>query len=369
MTDEILTYIENGVGHIELNRPHALNALSTAMIEGMTETLDAWQDDPGIRVVILTGAGERAFCAGGDIKKAREAGLACKRGDLDFSAVFRFYGLEYNLNRRIFHYPKPIVAFMRGITMGGGYGLAGPCRYRIAAENSVFAMPEVGIGFFPDVGSVYLMNRYPGQTGTYLCVTGQSIKAADMMFAGIGTHYIPLENQAACIDEIKAFIDARDNAEGTVQDILDRYGTQPEGSPGPVESHQDIINECFAGDDVRDIIAKLKENGSVWALEQAEIIESRAPLSLAVSLKHYRQAAGDSFDEVLARDFALSQQFMHGEDFYEGVRAAVVDKDKNPQWKPSRLADITAEMVDACFSAGLYGLGDFDPSRHDAAEN
>ncbi len=347
LDNELVVQQDGPVVQVTLNRPDALNALSFEMIRILAAGLGSWADDEGVKAVFVHGAGDKAFCAGGDVKATYKTGMAFRRGGGNEDVISLFYGEEYQMNRQLFRFPKPIFAFMDGITMGGGYGVAGPCTYRIASEKTVFAMPEVAIGFFPDVGSVYFLNRCPGELGTYLALTGSSIGAADMLYCGLASHYVPSAKHHSCMS---AVVGALETGEGDIETVLAGFVEQPKPE-GILQSKQSLIDRCFAGNDVPAIISALRESGDDWALAQADIISSRSPTSLKVSLAHLRRAADMDFDQVMAQDFTLAKHFMRGHDFYEGVRALLVDKDKQPKWEPKTLDSVTGEAVEGYFKS------------------
>jgi enoyl-CoA hydratase len=338
---EILCDRAGPLGILTLNREKALNALTLGMIRAITAQLDAWRADPGISAVFIRGAGGRAFCAGGDIKAAHMAGRAFQRGETQERGATVYFGEEYNFNCMLFHYPKPLIAFMDGIVMGGGYGIAGPCRYRIATPKTLFAMPETGIGFFPDVGATYFLTRAPGQAGAYLAVSGAHVGPADALLCGAASHYVAgMDAQAL----IRAF------SEAPPEDVLARYaGARPE-APSVLAAQAAVIDSCFGAETIEAILQNLAQNGSPWALETARLIETRSPTSLKVTLARYLRAKGQDFDAVAAEDFTLAQHFMEGHDFYEGVRAMVIDKDRRPEWSPARLGDVTEADIARYFA-------------------
>lgn len=360
---EILIRREGAFIAVTLNRPAALNALSLSMIRALSAGLDEWERDETVAAVLIDGAGERAFCAGGDIKAAYRAGMACHeaggKSARDFHAPAVFFHEEYRLNRRLFHFKKPVVALMNGITMGGGYGIAGPCAFRVACEKTVFAMPETGIGFFPDIAGAHYLNRCPGLAGLYLAVSGAQIAAADTAALGLATHHVP----GALWDDMRAVLQAALEGEGgrdpaaAVREILDRFTATP-AEAGPVERHMDVIARRFGGADVETIVDGLRSDPSPWAAAAAELIATRSPTSLKVSLARMKEAEGKSFDAVIAEDFVLAQHFLMGRDFYEGVRAMVIDKDRRPQWAPSRLEDVSESDVRVYFRETGYTLDD-----------
>ncbi|MBI4030212.1 MAG: enoyl-CoA hydratase/isomerase family protein [Proteobacteria bacterium] len=338
---EIKSAVLGNAGHILLNRPQALNALTMEMIRMLIIALENWATDDTVSSVLIEGAGDRAFCAGGDIKASYSTGMRYRRGRAVSERVLTlFYAEEYSMNRMMYHYKKPLISYMNGITMGGGFGVAGPCRYRIATEKTVFAMPETNIGFFPDVGGVWFLSRAPGQTGTYLVMTGNSIGPADMLYCGLATHYIPSGkwDRGAAAD---------------IESFLSENAAAPERA-GELEQNRDVIDRCFAHGTAEEIVNALEAEKGEWPRMAAQVIRKRCPVSVKVALEHVRRAKDDSFDDVLRRDFLLAQRFMKGRDFYEGVRAAVIDKDRNPQWNPQRLEDITNEDLMRYFKPTGY---------------
>lgn len=313
MTDELIIERSGGMGHISLNRPNALNALSSAMIDGLSAILKEWAVDSDVKTVTLSGEG-RAFCAGGDIKAVYHLGPERQ------AEAAEFFTREYALNRLIFHYEKPIVALMHGIVMGGGYGLAGQCRYRIAAPDCRFAMPEVGIGFFPDVGSAWHLARMPRRSGICLGLTGMTVNAGDMLFTGVATH---------CIDP-SGFESLKTNPD-TESVLKNIQPVRPD--IGEIETHIKLIETAFASDTLPDVKAALAASPDPFARSLEAILVSRAPRSLETTATHLAQAAQDDFDTVIARDLDLARKALAGHDFYEGIRAAVVDRDRNPKWE------------------------------------
>lgn len=339
---EIKSGVSGNVGHILLNRPQALNALTMEIIRMLTAVLESWRTDDAVSAVVIEGAGDRAFCAGGDIKACYATGMRYRTGrQVNDRVLTLFYEEEYVMNRMMYHYKKPLIAFMNGITMGGGFGVAGPCRYRIATEKTVFAMPETNIGFFPDIGGVWFLSRAPGETGTYLAMTGNSVGPADMLYCGLATHYMPSDKWD------------RDAAAADIESFLNRNAGRP-GDPGELERNRGVIDRCFAHDTAEKIVRALESEDGAWAQTVAQTLRKRSPVSVKIALEHLHRAKGESFDDVLRRDFLLAQHFMRGHDFYEGVRAAVIDKDKNPRWLPARLEDVTEDEVNRYFRPTGY---------------
>jgi enoyl-CoA hydratase len=344
---------QDGMALVMLNRPGSLNALTLEMIRILSAGLTQWEDNKKVKAVLVSGSG-RAFCAGGDIKAAYATGMDYRRGKGNEKIMALYYGEEYQMNLRLFHYKKPVIAFMNGITMGGGFGVAGPARFRVATEKTVFAMPEVGIGFFPDVGSAYYLNNCPGHAGAYLAVTGNSVGPEDMLYAGLATHFIPSGSLQECEDALcRAMSGLKSSKQGAgaeqVAEILESFSAAPSGE-SLLEQNSDLIEKCFAHDSIMEILEALRWEDSDWAHETAKIILSRSPTSVVVSLEHLRRAHGQDFDTIIARDFTLAKHFLKEHDFYEGVRAAVIDKDKQPQWNPAKLEDITEKDIARYFS-------------------
>ncbi len=353
---EIVVQQDGAVVQVTLNRPGYLNALSLEMIRILSAGLTSWAQDDSVSAVLISGAGDRAFCAGGDVKSTYRTGMAYRRNHSDERVLTLFYAEEYRLNRQLYHFKKPLVALMNGITMGGGYGIAGPCRFRVATEATRFAMPEVGIGFFPDVGSVYFLNRAPGEAGTVIVLTGDTFGAADMIYAGLASHYVPAAQFGNLGVKLAQAVNGRpDNAESVIAEILSGESAVPDGV-AVLDDNLAMIDSCFSGDDVAAMLTVLERDGNDWARAQAQTIRSRSPISLAVSLAHLRSMAGKSFDDVTAQDYVLAHRFMTGHDFYEGVRAQLIDKDRTPRWDPDDLGDVTPDMIRRYFQHAGPGL-------------
>lgn len=333
---EVLTRVQSGVGRITLNRPKALHALNRAMCEAMIQALLAWRDDPAVKSVLIDHAGERGFCAGGDIRMLAESGAG------DASAARAFFDTEYKLNHLLFDYPKPITAIVDGIVMGGGVGISEPADVRIATERTTYAMPETGIGLFPDVGGGWFLPRLPGFTGTWLALTGARLKAADTVALGVHTHFVPSER----IEDLKAALAAEPS---DPKAVADRFAADP--GPAPSTAHRQAIDRLFAFDTVEEIFAVLQADGSDWVLGQLETLKTKSPQSLKVSLRQLRIGAGlSSFAENMAMEHRLGGRVVRTHDFQEGVRAVVVDKDNTPKWSPADLAGVTEADLDALFA-------------------
>jgi len=331
---EILFATDGHGATATLNRPKALNALTLGMIRALDPQLAAWARDAKIRHVVLKGAGEKSFCAGGDVRAVCEAGLAAKKSGKQDPLTRDFFFEEYRLNRRLARYPKPIVSLVDGICMGGGVGLSVHGRYRVATERTLFAMPETAIGLFPDVGGSYFLPRLPGRMGRFLGLAGERLKAADLCHLGIATHFVPSEKLA----ELEAAL-ATDAADA----VLARFQADP-GAP-TLPALAGAIDRCFAPATVEGILAALDAEGSDWAAKIAARLRKMSPLSLKVALRQLDLGAALSVEDGLRMEFRLVQRCMAGDDFFEGIRAVLVDKDHAPKWNPATLDAATDAMV------------------------
>ncbi|MFA4892185.1 enoyl-CoA hydratase/isomerase family protein [Brevundimonas sp.] len=333
---EVLTRVESGVGRITLNRPKALHALNRAMCEAMTAALLAWREDDAVQSVLLDHSGERGFCAGGDIRMIAESGAG------DASEARTFFLAEYRLNHLMFEYPKPITAVVDGIVMGGGVGISEPADVRVATERTTYAMPETGIGLFPDVGGGWFLPRLPGQTGVWIALTGARLKAADTVALGIHTHFLPSDR----IEALKGALIAHPAEPKTVADTL---ASDP--GPAPTAAHREAIDRLFAFDTVEAIFAALEADGSDWALAQLATLKTKSPQSLKVTLRQLRLGASlETFADAMAMEYRLGGRMVGSHDFQEGVRAVIVDKDNTPDWSPADLAGVTDAALDALFA-------------------
>ena len=333
---EVLARIESGVGRITLNRPKALHALNRGMCEAMTEALLTWRDDPTVVSVLIDHAGERGFCAGGDIRMIAESGAG------DAAEARAFFKTEYRLNHLLFEYPKPVTAIVDGIVMGGGVGISEPADIRVATERTTYAMPETGIGLFPDVGGGWFLPRLPGQTGVWLALTGARLKAADTVALGVHSHFVPAER----IEDLKAAMLAEP---ADPKAVVERFAGDP--GPGPTAEHREAIDRLFAHDRVEEIFAALEAEGSDWALAQLAVLKTKSPQSMKVSLRQLRTGATlGSFAENMAMEYRLGGRVVRTHDFQEGVRSVIVDKDNAPRWSPARLEEVTDEQLDTLFA-------------------
>ena len=338
---EVIVEKDGAVGRIRLNRPKALHALNTAMCEGVLEALEAWRDDDAVRVVTIDHApspdgdpkGARGFCAGGDIRILAESGAK------DGAEARAFFHTEYRMNHRLFTYAKDIVAFMDGITMGGGVGISQPCRYRVATGNTRLAMPETGIGLFPDVGGGWYLSRLPGRIGQYLALTGHRLNGAECLALGLATHYLPAER----LPEAKARI-----AEGP-QAVLDSLAVAaPEAA---ILARRAEIDRLFASDRLEDIFAALAADDSDFARETLAILKNKSPQTMKVSLKLLRDGkAMPTFEDEMRQEYAVGSRVVQRHDFLEGVRAVIVDKDNAPKWNPPTPEGVSDHLIDQIFA-------------------
>ncbi|WP_297595168.1 enoyl-CoA hydratase/isomerase family protein [Mycobacterium sp.] len=333
-SDEVLTEVDGSVGLITLNRPKAINSLNQQMVDALTAVLTGWADDDAVRAVVLSGAGERGLCAGGDVvsiyHSARRDGVEARR----------FWRDEYLLNAQIAGFPKPYVAVMDGIVMGGGVGVSAHANTRVVTDTSKIAMPEVGIGFIPDVGGVYLLSRAPGGLGLHAALTGAPFSGADAIAMGFADHYLPHGDVEAFRQAIVA--DGVDNA-------LAKYTVEPPSSE--LAAQRNWIDNCFAGNTVEDIVAALRGHDAGPANEAADLIATRSPIALSVTLEAVRRAAKlQTLKDVLVQDYRVSSASLRSHDLVEGIRAQLIDKDRNPKWSPEQLAGVTAADVEAYFA-------------------
>jgi len=344
MTD-ILTSASAGLARITLNRPAALHALNTHMCANMIQALIAWRDDPSVHVILIDHApGTRGFCAGGDIRMIAESGAK------DSKEAREFFFTEYRLNHLLFTYPKPIVALIDGITMGGGVGISMPARFRIATENTNYAMPETGIGLFPDVGGGWYLPRKPGEIGMWLALTGARLKAADCLIAGVATHYMPTEILEAARAQIAGAAlthDAGKALESGLDALSESAGKPKELTPENIAR----INRIFAGESVEAIFAALEADNSDWAGAQLVTLKAKSPQALKVSFRQVRKgAAMQSFAHEMRSEYRLASRVASRHDFQEGVRALIVDKDNKPVWNPATLEGVTETLLDELFA-------------------
>src|SRR5579885_219784 len=348
---DIIFERDGPVGLVTLNRPQALNAFTLGMDRAFDPKLREWAEDPSLRVVVVRGAGERAFCAGGDVRAVYEAGRGIA-GERSLTAVF--FREEYELIRRVHRYPKPYIALIDGITMGGGAGVSVNGRYRVATERTILAMPETGIGLFPDVGATRFLNRAPGRIGRYLGLTGARLGAADALYCGFATHFVGADRVETLVSTLAETRWEAGGEAAQVEAVLAAFAGDP--GPPPLAALQPAIDRAFAGATIEAILAALAAEAgaggaqAVWAAETRAGLMTKSPTSLKVTLRQLVLGRGYDLDAALKLEYRLTQHFMAGHDFYEGVRALLIDKDQKPQWRPASLADVDDAMVEAYFA-------------------
>jgi len=332
LTDDLLTMVEGQAGRIRLNRPRAIHALTTPMCTAMIAALQGWRGDPGVELVMIDHAEGRGFCAGGDVVHA----------STDPVAAAVFFHEEYRLNHLLFTYAKPSIAFMDGVTMGGGVGISQPCKYRVATENTLFAMPETGIGLFPDVGGGWYLSRLPGATGPYLALTGARLDGAECLALGLATHYVPSEALAGLKDAI-----AREPRRGEA--LLADAAIEPPAAG--ILANQPMIDRLFAHRRYEDVLAALADDPSQWAEATLGTLRRKSPQSCKVSLRLVLDGRGraDFADEMRA-EYGIAVHVCQRPDFREGVRALLVDRDNRPVWNPATPEAVTDHMIDTIFT-------------------
>uniref|UniRef100_A0A1A8D8W8 3-hydroxyisobutyryl-CoA hydrolase n=1 Tax=Nothobranchius kadleci TaxID=1051664 RepID=A0A1A8D8W8_NOTKA len=342
---EVLLEKVGRTGVITMNRPKVLNALNLTMIRQIYPQLKKWENDSEMDIVIIKGAGGKAFCAGGDIRAVTEAGKA------GGSLAQDFFREEYILNNAIGAYRKPYIAIIDGITMGGGVGLSVHGRFRVATEKTLFAMPETAIGLFPDVGGGYFLPRLPGKLGLFLALTGFRLKGRDVQRAGVATHFVE-SNKIPDLE--KELVDLKCPSNADISKLLEFHQKQSSldsEKPFVLEKHLSEIDRLFSSSSVEGIMQNLRADGSDFANKQAETLSKMSPTSLKITFKQLQLGAALSLQDVLVMEYRLSQACMRGCDFHEGVRAVLVDRDQNPKWNPSTLDQVSDQLVDKYFSS------------------
>ena len=336
MSDDVLISVEQGVGRIRLNRPKAIHALTTQMCETMSAALLQWRHDPAVELVIIDHAEGRGFCAGGDVV------MLARSGNEDASDARHFFFAEYRLNHLLFTYSKPTIAIMDGITMGGGVGISQPCEFRIATENTRLAMPETGIGLFPDVGGGWYLSRLNGRVGQFMALTGARLDGAECHYLNLATHYV---EQAGLEELVERVIKAPERAKGAL-------GAASNYVPdAKIEANLPQITRLFASDRLEDVLAALEAEDSDWAQSELATLRTKSPLSCKVSLRLLADGAHRaSFADEMTAEYALAGRVVRTHDFREGVRALLIDKTGDPQWDPATPEDVTDEMLDVLFA-------------------
>lgn len=339
---EVLFEKRGHLGVITLNRPKAVNALTAGMVHAMLEQLTAWADDDAVKTVLVHGAGDRGLCAGGDIVAIYDDIL--RHGD----QTADFWAAEYRLNSLIARYPKPYVAFMDGLVLGGGVGISAHGSVRVVTERTRTGMPETTIGFVPDVGGTLLLSRSPGESGTHAALTGAHLSGADALFLGLADHFVPFESLPALAEALES---------STAEAAVGRFAQEPPASG--LEAQRGWIDDAYASDDAEEIVARLRAAGGD-AAAAAVTIEAKSPTAVKVTLESLRRVRGLSLEEALEQEYRVGLRCLAGPDFREGIRAQVVDKDRNPQWKPASLAEVSPAAVEGFFAS----LGDRELKLH-----
>ncbi len=344
MTAEIILEKRGPLGIITLNRPRALNSLSTGMCRLLDEALITWAEDEAVKAVIIQGAGDKAFCAGGDVKTLAE------NSPDDHHLAMEFFATEYVMNSRIYHFPKPYIALLDGITMGGGVGVSVHGSHRIVTERCLFAMPESAIGLIPDVGGSYFMPRLPGRLGLYLGLSGARLRGADILYAGIGTAYMP----SGRIEEFITALAATDIEDaGDVDRVIASFAEDP--GAAPLDEFRDLIDAAFSEESLEEIFDHLGAIDHNWAGKTLAKLEKMSPVSMKVIMEQIRRGANLDFNDAMKMEYRIVSHIVsYQSDFYEGVRAVLIDKDQNPAWNPSTVGEVTDDMVAAHFKS----LGD-----------
>ena len=335
---EIIFTREGGTGRVLLNRPKALNALTMHMCDVLLPQLQAWKADPAVKAVVITGAGEKAFCAGGDVVSLYNDHKA--GGKL----AFAFWRQEYRCNTSIKHFGKPYVALLNGYVMGGGVGVSVHGSHRVATDRTTLAMPETFIGLFPDVGGTYFLPRLPGFIGTYLGLTGKRLKGADCVALGIAQAYVPINK----LPDLEAALTSTDGSHADVTRIITSFAEPVKDAP--ILAERADIDRHFSKNSVEEIMASLAGDSSEWAQSHLASLQKYSPLACKITFKQIRTGAGLSFDECMRLEWRMASRIAKGGDFYEGVRALLVDKDNAPRWQPDKLSDVSDAMVEAFFA-------------------
>lgn len=344
--EPVLFHVQQGVGWITLNRPKVLNSLNTEMVESISEQMEAWKEDKQVALVCIVGAGEKGLCAGGDIRE-----LYDHRSEGIEKHAERFFATEYWMDYDFWTFPKPVLAYMDGVVMGGGVGITMGASHRIVTEKTKWAMPEMNIGFFPDVGSSYFFNQLPGSLGKYLALTSSVIKAGDLMELGYADYYIHQDDWPQIVQNINEKQWTTENVQEGLNALLSAYARSDYGASLLKEKKQQIDTH-FSFSTVEEIVNSL-EKASVdkedWENKTKELLETKSPTSLKVTLKQQLKGAELTYSECLKMELDMAMNFMQYDDFYEGVRAVLVDKDQSPSWNPSALVKVSEESVNSFF--------------------
>lgn len=335
-TTNVIVEANGALGRIRLNRPKVINALTFEMIQQIEAALTSFEADPAIGLVLITGEGERGLCAGGDIRALYNRG----RNNPEFGEMF--FKVEYRLNAHIAAYKKPYIALMDGITMGGGVGVSAHGSVRIVTERTRLAMPETGIGFFPDIGATWLLSRGPGEVGTFMGLTGEIFDGADAIYAGFADVLMQSKNISALVETLATL-----NQSTTITDIRKKIDVFCEKVTAPLSAQRVLIDQCFAYDHVEDILSALQGHNNEFSRKTIDVIKSKSPTSLKLTLRLLRLARKDqTLRQSLEREFVTTHAILRSHDFYEGVRAVVADKDRNPKWSPASLAAVSEALIE-----------------------
>ncbi|SDJ24413.1 enoyl-CoA hydratase/isomerase family protein [Natribacillus halophilus] len=340
MTTDVTFFVnDKGLATITLNRPKALNSLTYDMIVAVGEHLETWREDPNVQLILLEGAGEKGFCAGGDIKTLSKAQDSAE----DFANAKAFFEEEYKVDLMVAEYPKPILACLDGVVMGGGVGLSQGASHRVVTDRTKWAMPEMNIGFYPDVGAVHLLNQAPGYSGRYLALTSKTIKAADVLYIGAADDYVP--DLAPLVEEVKAIDwETWSDPDDKLNKVIDHHSSVPEEG-GTLASMQEDIDHYFQFDSIEAIVKKLESGSGSFAEETRETLLSKSPVSEKVTLKHFIDSENKSLAETLEMDLVIATRFLEHVDFYKGVESVIFKKEDAPAYTYRTLADVSDEMV------------------------
>ncbi|MEE2920421.1 MAG: enoyl-CoA hydratase/isomerase family protein [Pseudomonadota bacterium] len=342
MSNEVSVEVHRGVGRITLTRPKALHALNAPMCDTILAALERWAEDPTVYLVMIDHEdGTRGFCAGGDIRMLAESGAG------DAGEARAFFHVEYRMNAALKTFPKPVLAIMDGVTMGGGVGLSVHGSHRVATERTLFAMPETGIGLFPDVGGGWFLPRLSGELGTWLALTGARLKGVDVAAARVATHYLPSE----LIPNLKKQVESADFSVGAAEMLNEILrGLTHAVPPGSFETHREVIDACFARETAEEIVAALEASGDDWAVEQAATLRTKSPETVKVALRQVREGAKtETFEDNMRMEYRIGWRKVQSHDFLEGVRAVIIDKDNDPKWQPATLEGVSEADVAAYF--------------------
>ncbi len=348
MSEVIVKKNDRGLATILLNRPKALNALNISMVREIKASLEAMKEDDDVRLILFSSTNERAFCAGGDIKALYEA----KMNGENMEEAGRFFIEEYELDGMIYSYPKPIVANLDGIVMGGGVGLTYGAEYKIVTERTKWAMPEMHISFYPDVGASYFLNQAPGYIGRYIALTAKTFEASDVLYMQTANYYIPSEDLDAFLQTLEKTNWKEEDVEETMHNLLDNYQKDVK-KESLLQRYEEKINEHFQYDTVEQIIDSLDQDDSSFAQETKKLLTSLSPISLKVTLELLRWAEGKTMDQCLTQDISVSQRFLAIDDFYEGARSVLIDKDRQPSYRFQTLEEVSDDLVQSFFQPNL----------------